>query len=114
MSNNRSLDRPGASRAITVVDVVQNKVLGLVANFHEAGFMMIGDFKPRETCLYQLSFELEESNERSHRMNLGAECLWVRDNNAEDQYWSGFSVIDIVESDRRRITEFIGESGPSE
>lgn len=93
-SESRKRERPGVAQSIDVYDSLHDVYLGRVVNIHSEGLMLIGDRPFQEDCLYRLDLHLSEPVNGCNSLQLGVDCLWVR--NAEDngKHWAGFSIID--------------------
>lgn len=90
----RRRERLGASQSIDVYDNTRDTYLGRVVNVHCEGLMLIGDQPFEEDCLYRLDLHLAVPVNGRNSIQLGVDCLWVK--NAEDngKHWAGFSIID--------------------
>ncbi|MDO3386721.1 PilZ domain-containing protein [Gilvimarinus sp. SDUM040013] len=90
----RKLERLGVKQSIDVYDNIHDIYLGRVVNLHNDGLMIIGDKPCEEDCLYRLDLHLSNAVNGRNSVQLGVDCLWVR--NAEDnsKHWAGFSIID--------------------
>lgn len=107
-ASGRYKDRHKVNQRILVENSVHGQLLGNVANVHEEGFMLIGNHVPvSEGGIYLLAFQFSSPVLKKDKITLGAECLWVRET-SDDQYWAGFQIIDISESDKKIIVS-LGE-----
>lgn len=106
-SEQRRRERKEVDQTIAVKDALLNADVGQVVNIHEEGFMLIGSGQIRENCLYQFSICLSEAVQKKSKISVGAECLWLKETDSGTQYWAGFHIIDISESDRDIITELV-------
>lgn len=88
---------------ICVRDTDSGNELGVLANVHEEGFMLISDGGLKEDKHYQVVFELPE---QSH-LNLGAECLWISETGTGDQIWAGFQITCLPDAERQRLAELV-------
>ncbi|TVZ40023.1 hypothetical protein P886_4440 [Alteromonadaceae bacterium 2753L.S.0a.02] len=95
----RKLARAEVQQVILVRDAMRDVEIGRIVNLHEEGFMVIGGNEVRENCLYQLKFELTDPVDGINLLDIGAECLWVRETAGEDRNWSGFHILDIAADD---------------
>ncbi|WP_049722628.1 hypothetical protein [Gilvimarinus polysaccharolyticus] len=90
----RSAKRPSIGQCIDAYDNTRDAYLGRIVNLHNKGLMLIGDQPFEEDCLYRLDLQLSEPVNERNSIQLGVDCLWVK--NAEDngKHWAGFSIID--------------------
>lgn len=107
-TNNRYMNRRAVNQAVSVVNTLQGRLLGNIVNLHEEGFMLIGNTNLTEEGIYQLVFNLSVPINKQRYLNIGAECLWMRETDGGDQSWSGFQIIDITEQDKD-IIRLLGE-----
>ncbi|MBU2885352.1 PilZ domain-containing protein [Gilvimarinus agarilyticus] len=100
----RKIERQGVSQSIDVYDNIHDVYLGRVVNIHSDGLMMMGDQPFQEDCLYRLDLHLSAPVNGRNSVQLGVDCLWVR--NAEDngKHWAGFSIIDASPQAMEDIT----------
>lgn len=93
-ADGRSAPRNSVGQCIDVYDNTRDAYLGRIVNLHNQGLMVIGDQPFEEDCLYRLDLHLSEPVNERNSIQLGVDCLWVR--NAEDnsKHWAGFSIID--------------------
>lgn len=95
----RRKNRAEVDQNIAVINAVNGCALGQVVNISSDGFMIIGRGEIKESCLYQLNFVFAQPVGSVAELTLGAECLWLNETDAGEQFWAGFQVIDISESD---------------
>ena len=110
MSNDekRSQVRIPVDEEICVRDLVSGKELGILANVHEEGFMVISDGGLKEDHLYQVALEMNE-NDKDTEATLGVECLWISDTGTGDQVWAGFQVMEISEVAKSLIERLVDQ-----
>ncbi|WP_045858117.1 hypothetical protein [Teredinibacter purpureus] len=95
----RGLKRAPVHQVILVRDVLHDVEVGRVVNLHEEGFMILGGDEVKENCLYQLQFTLSSEIDGVTCMNIGAECLWIRETVGDTRNWAGFHIVDIAGPD---------------
>lgn len=100
----RRLARMSVQQVILVRDSLRDIEIGRVVNLHEEGFMLIGGSDVRENCLYQTRFILAEPVGDITELDIGAECLWVRETVGDDRNWAGFHIMDIAPDDVKIIS----------
>src|SRR5690554_1162717 len=100
----RTQTRVAAKQKIAAYRIEGATLVGHVANFHDKGFMLISNFPLREDNVYRLRMEFSQLVAGRDDLNLGAECLWVRETSG-NQVWAGFSIIDIAPEDRNLLAE---------
>lgn len=69
--------------------------LGRIGNLSVDGMMLITTQALPESCLYQVQFQLQDAERRSHRMELGIQCLWSEAALTEHSHWIGCKIVDI-------------------
>lgn len=106
----RRKTRAEVDQTIEVKNTLLDVPIGRVVNVSEDGFMLIGQGEIKENCLYQLSFSFTQAVNNVYHLSLGAECLWVNETDAGEQYWAGFQVIDISESDMEVFAKLADEA----
>lgn len=107
-SNNdkRSQVRIPVDAEICVRDLQSGLELGILANVHEGGFMVISDGGLKEDHLYQLLFETEAGLDPAE-YTVGAECLWISETGTGDQIWAGFQIMDLPAGARAQLQELV-------
>jgi len=100
----RRLKRAAVQQVILVRDSLRDIEVGRIVNIHEEGFMLIGGDSVKENCLYQMKFLLSTPVGGVSELDIGAECLWVRETVGDDRYWAGFHILDIAPDDVGKIT----------
>lgn len=98
-SDSRKIARSHIQQVILVRDVYRDVEIGRVVNLHEEGFMLIGGPNIRENCVYQLKLELTDAVDGVNILDVGGECLWVREAAGEDRVWAGFHIVDVAAED---------------
>jgi hypothetical protein len=104
-SEKRSQIRVPVEAEICVRDTVSGKELGILANAHIEGFMLISDGGLKEDRLYQVAFELATHE----TITLGAECLWISETGTGDQVWAGFQIMDMSDEARIKIERMLAQ-----
>lgn len=90
----RRQQRPGAGQDIDVYDNTLDAYLGRLVNIHSEGLMLIGDQPFEEDRLYRLDLHLSEPVNERNSIQLGVDCLWVKNADDNGKHWAGFSIID--------------------
>lgn len=101
----RRLTRASILQIIMVRDVMRDMEVGRIVNLHEEGFMIIGGTTVKENCLYQMRFLLSEPVDGVSEIDVGAECLWIRETADDDRNWAGFHIIDLASANIAIITK---------
>lgn len=91
---------------ISVRDIVSGKELGILANIHVEGFMLISDGGLKEDNLYQIRLEVN-SDKNTEDCSIGAECLWISDTGTGDQVWAGFQIMEMSDSAKELIESLV-------
>lgn len=105
-SEKRKHARVSVDDEICVRDVDSGQELGVLANVHEDGFMIISDGGLQEDKLYQVVFELEEGG-KVEKLALGADCLWISETGTGDQVWAGFQITRLSDAARVRLQQLV-------
>ena len=78
-------------------DIINNRVLGELANIAREGLMVICDEMIESHTILQLSFKLPSPISNMDSLNIGVDCLWCRKIDNFHRYWAGFEIIDACD-----------------
>jgi len=104
----RGHSRVEVSEVIRVVDRQTDMDLGRLVNISEEGFMLLGSQAVSANHILQLSLEFESGENNTSPILIGVESLWCHSSNDQTQYWTGFYIIDISDSDLERVRHLAG------
>ncbi|TQV71714.1 PilZ domain-containing protein [Exilibacterium tricleocarpae] len=93
-SYERKLKRHQVKTAIEVYDKLRGSCVGRLVNIHSSGLMLMGTVRLEADHLYQLDLHLPEMINGRRVIQLGVDCLWVRESDDPDQHWAGCQIID--------------------
>ena len=94
-STRRQKKRESIDNIVLVKDAMSGSELGHLVNISRDGFMLVGQNDLKEERLYQLELHSEELFVEHNPLVVGAECLWVKQQNDISLQWAGFQIIDI-------------------
>lgn len=106
----RRLQRYELSQTVEVKDLNQGVLLGTLVNIHEEGLLMVGVDTIQADHVYQVALCLPESA-GSGTIELGVDCLWVREAEELTLQWSGCQIIDVSDAARSQIKTMIEQLG---
>jgi len=96
MSSQRQSERHSVTQDVDVYDALRDTYIGRVVNIHAKGLMLIADKALNEDTLYTFDIHLPLPIRNLHSIQIGVDCLWVRDADLAGKYWMGFSIIDVT------------------
>ncbi len=105
-SDKRRQSRVPVDDEICVRDVDSGRELGVLANVHKDGFMIISDGGLKEDKLYDVRFELRDGDAKEE-LDLGADCLWISETGTGDQIWAGFQITRLSDAARDRLDQLV-------
>ncbi|MFC3192990.1 PilZ domain-containing protein [Marinicella sediminis] len=96
MVEKREYKRVNPPEGSTVVNQINNKLLGKVVDISAGGFLLAGREKYSAGMIFQLNLELALRPKRV--FSVGAECIW-NDPQTSGLTFGGFQIIDISDED---------------
>ncbi len=111
LGNKRRLDRKKTRQELRVVNSMNGELLGVVANLHEEGFMLLGAIGVKEGGVYQTQLVFTEPVDGRESLQLGVECLWLNETDVGTQMWAGFHIIDVADADKALIPKLVEQFG---
>lgn len=111
MNENRRFPRKTAYVLIPVVNAMTGEAIGRVGNLSANGLLLVCDRVIVEHALYQLSFDLIDSDCRQHAIEVGVQQQWSEPANVPGQNWTGFLFIDIAARDLGVVESWLGDLG---
>lgn len=105
----RQLDRYEDVGSVEIYDANSDRFLGRLVNVHEAGLMIMGEAPIRADHVYQLELFWPSRKDPRGHIQLGVDCLWVRqsDDDSNPMCWAGCQIIDLSDSARDQIAMLI-------
>lgn len=111
--HDRELERHTINGDVDVYDNLRDQYIGRLVNIHAQGLMVVGDMPMEEDHLYTLDLHVPEPVNGQLVIQLGVDCLWVRDADLSGKHWTGFSIIDAspqATESIRALVELLGEA----
>jgi len=105
MTERRGGDRISVDSRIEVVDLVETRTLGVLANISRSGFMVSTQEAIAAERLFQLAINLPTPS-GPRTIEVGAESHWCQKGPAGG-YWAGFSIFDIAPEDEVAIEALV-------
>lgn len=90
----RSQERIELSQAIQIFDVINGGLFGELVNVTTEGLMVMTEQDIPTHAIYQLSMKLTTPINNSDTIELGADCLWCREEENFNRHWAGMHIID--------------------
>jgi len=90
----RHVERHSVTQDVDVYDALRDVYVGRLVNVHAKGLMLIADQPLKEDTLYTFDIHLPLPIRNLNTIQIGVDCLWVRDADLAGKYWMGFSIID--------------------
>lgn len=103
--HDRELERHNIHGDVDVYDSLRDIYVGRLVNIHVQGLMIMGEIPLEEDRIYTLELHLPEPIKGQTVIQLGVDCLWVRDADLAGKHWMGFAVIDAS----AQISEIINQ-----
>ncbi len=109
MNENRRAPRKSPYVTIAVSNAMSGEMMGRIGNLSSSGMLLVSNRKVADNALYQLAFELIDSDGRPHAMEIGVVEQWSEAANVPGQFWIGLHFIDISPNDLVVIDSWLGE-----
>ncbi|MBR9912722.1 MAG: PilZ domain-containing protein [Gammaproteobacteria bacterium] len=107
----RGLKRHAIETVVDVYDANQGLRLGRLANIHVEGLMVMGSAGMQADYVYQLELRLPNPINGTDSIQLGADCLWVRNSEDSALCWAGCQIIDLSAAARQQIEILVQQMG---
>lgn len=95
-AHKRQTERHSVTQDVDVYDALRDIYVGRLVNIHAKGLMLIADKPLKEDTLYTFDIHLPLPIRNLDSIQIGVDCLWVRDADLAGKHWMGFSVIDVT------------------
>lgn len=99
MNEHRRAPRRQVGNQVDVLDVMTDSVIGRVGNLSQSGMLLLANRPLVDDALYQIRFELHDSQGAGRHLDIGAHMLWGDDASAPGQHWIGLRFIDVSSRD---------------
>lgn len=109
----RTQPRIELNQTILIHDVINGGVFGELVNVTTEGMMIMTERDIPTNAIYQLSLQLPVPICELETIDLGAECLWCRDESHFKRHWAGFHIIDVSDiglNQLEMLIEYYGKS----
>lgn len=110
MNEHRRAPRKSAYVTIPVANAMSGETMGRIGNLSSTGMLLVCNRQIGADALYQLGFDLVDSNGRPHAIEVGVIEQWSEAANVPGQFWTGFQFIDVSPSDLVVIDSWLGEA----
>lgn len=107
VNHQRQRERFSVTQDVDVYDALRDVYIGRLVNIHDKGLMLIADKPLTEDTLYTFDIHLPLPINNLNAIQIGVDCLWVRDADLAGKYWMGFSIIDATEETLSIISQLI-------
>ena len=104
MVEKREFKRVNPPEGSTVVNQINQKLLGKVVDISAGGFLLAGREKYKAGMIFQLNLELALIPRKC--FSVGAECIWS-DPQTSGLTFGGFQIIDISDEDMDHLLSVI-------
>lgn len=108
-AESRRMPRRIVAGLTDVVDVMTEETIGHLGNLSVGGMLLIASVPLVEDALYQLRFNLPDSDGQS--VEIGAHVLWRDDASAPGQSWAGLRFLGLAPQATRSLREWVGRGG---
>ena len=99
--------RKRVAEAILVTNAMTGETLARVGNLSVDGMMLISSHPIPEDWLYQVHFQLRDADQKTHRLEVGIQCLWTETARTENTYWAGCKIIDIAPAEQEILDAWV-------
>lgn len=104
----RRLKRHQISGVVEINDSVTQKYLGRLVNIHSEGLMLMGDELLSIDKIYQIKLTLPQTIGGVDSVEMGIDCLWVRESGDDSPHWAGCRIIDASEQVLTLVEQLVG------
>lgn len=105
----RKFERVELNQTITVTDTITNQRFGELVNLSAEGLMIMTDQQLTTHSIFQLCLQLPVAIAGRATIELGADCLWCREAENFNRYWSGFQIIDASDLAVQQLAELTNQ-----
>lgn len=105
-AESRRMPRRTVAGLTEVIDAMTEEPIGHIGNLSVGGMLLIASVPLAEDALYQLRFDLPDSD--GHGVELGAHVLWLDGASAPGQSWAGLRFLGLAPQATRSLREWVG------
>jgi hypothetical protein len=105
----RRAHRKQVHSPMPVTDVISEQVMGQVGNLSATGIMLIGARAPVSDAVYQISFALPGESGGRPPIELGIQEQWNESAGTPGQYWSGYRIVAVSDTDNSRVEAWLAD-----
>ncbi len=111
ITDTRRAERRSVHEAVTVVDVMSERIIGRLGNVSETGMLLVASAPLLEDALYQLRFDITDPLGKAVPIEVGAHLLWIGSANTPGQSWAGVRFLTISEQHLATLRQWIAAAG---
>jgi len=109
MEEKRKSPRKKANGVLSIQDRGRSEKLGNLVDLSRDGFMLISKKPINTDKIWQISMDLPHSINGSNTINFGAESLWCDQAGGPTQFWAGFQIIDIDDTEAKKLNQLLDQ-----
>ncbi|MGV8942008.1 MAG: PilZ domain-containing protein [Lysobacter sp.] len=106
----RRRPRRAVAGVVEVADCMTDRTVGLLGNVSETGMLLIANVPLVDDALYQVRFRLDAAELHRAPIEVGVHLLWQEHASATGQTWAGFRFINVPETHRQRLRDWLSRS----
>ena len=107
----RRLTRYVVDAHVEIVNTLTDEPFGSLVDIHHEGLMLMADNGVGPNTIYQVTLNPRGDAEVIGGIELGIDCLWVRDMAQEGRIWAGCRIIDMSDRASEQIQQLIDMFG---
>lgn len=93
-----------------VNNAMTGEIMGRIGNLSSDGMLMVCEEEVATDALFQLGFELVDSDGNSQPINVGVQEMWCEAANIPGQFWVGFHFIDISDDNLNAVESWLDDA----
>jgi len=93
-SETRRKQRHELRKPIPVIDTLSGESVGALANITVEGMLIICNRPMDANRIYQIALQLPDDIDGHSSVNVGIDCLWVKQGESQELNWAGCEIID--------------------
>lgn len=109
MSQRRSV-RKQVVESLQAIDAITGTPLARIGNLSADGMMLISTRPLPERHVYQVRFPLSGPHGRTHRIEVGIQCLWSDSTSSDNSHWTGCQIISVSPSDQDALDAWVEQA----
>lgn len=107
----RKLERKTLSESVAVTDTLTDQPIGEVVNITTEGIMILANTKLTCNSVFMFELHLPEVINGEKTIKIGVDCLWCKNTDNFERFWTGFQIIDADHDSTQRIKTLIANFG---